>query len=206
MKQEEIYEYVKKQYGTIPEYLWKSSPESAILRHKNGKWYAAILRVEKSKLGLKEEGTVDIINVKCEPDMVGLLTQTYGFLTGYHMNKKYWITILLDGSVSEAKILEYWIRIGRLETKKAEEIALSLSDDKLLIYAYMKEADDLENNTKIDGSKKKQRLDELESQIEKLGDKYEPKEEETVEKIDGAVQENTSTQEPQTQEPTDTAQ
>ena len=48
--------------------------------------------------------------------------------------------------------------------------------------------------------------DELENQIEKLGDKYQPKEEETVEKIDGAVQENTSTQEPQTQEPTDTAQ
>lgn len=61
MKREEIFEYVKKQYGTIPEYLWKSSPESAILRHENGKWYAAILRVEKSKLGLKEEGSVDII-------------------------------------------------------------------------------------------------------------------------------------------------
>ena len=94
MKREEIFEYVKKQYGTIPEYLWKSSPENAILRHKKGKWYAAILRVEKSKLGLKEEGSVDIINVKCEPDMVGLLTQTYGFLPGYHMNKKYWITML----------------------------------------------------------------------------------------------------------------
>ena len=77
------------------------------LRHKNGKWYAAILRVEKSKLGLEEEGMVDIINVKCEPDMVGLLTQTYGFLSGYHMNKKYWITILLDGTVSEAKILDF---------------------------------------------------------------------------------------------------
>ena len=74
---------------------------------KNGKWYAAILRVEKSKLGLEEEGMVDIINVKCEPDMVGLLTQTYGFLSGYHMNKKYWITILLDGTVSEAKILDF---------------------------------------------------------------------------------------------------
>lgn len=107
MKREEIFEYVKKQYGTIPEYLWKSSPENAILRHKKGKWYAAILRVEKSKLGLKEEGSVDIINVKCESDMVGLLTQTYGFLPGYHMNKKYWITMLLDGSVSEAKILDF---------------------------------------------------------------------------------------------------
>lgn len=107
MKREEIFEYVNKQYGSIPEYLWRSSPESAILRHKNGKWYAAIMRVEKFKLGLKEDGMVEIINVKCEPDMVGLLTQTYGFLPGYHMNKKYWITMLLDGSVSEAKILDF---------------------------------------------------------------------------------------------------
>ena len=101
-KREAIFEYVKKQYGTIPEYLWKSSPKSAILRHKNGKWYAAILRVEKSKLGLKEEGTVDIINVKCEPDMVGLLTQTYGFLPGYHMNKKHWISVYPGEEISEA--------------------------------------------------------------------------------------------------------
>lgn len=107
MKREEIFEYVNKQYGSIPEYLWRSSPESSILRHKNGKWYAAIMQVEKSKLGLKEDGEVEIINVKCEPDMVGLLTQTYGFLPGYHMNKKYWITMLLDGSVSEAKILDF---------------------------------------------------------------------------------------------------
>ena len=106
LKQEEIYEYVKKQYGTIPEYLWKSSPESAILRHKNGKWYAAILRVEKSKLGLEEEGMVDIINVKCEPDMVGLLTQTYGFLSEYHMNKKYWISVYFNQDVPDNKIKE----------------------------------------------------------------------------------------------------
>ncbi len=83
-------------------------------------------------------------------------------------------TIIENISVSSnEKLLEYWIRIGRLETKKAEEIALSLSDDKLLIYAYMKEMDDLENNTRIEGTEKKNRLDELESQIEKLGDKYE---------------------------------
>ena len=107
LKREEIYEYVKKQYGTVPEYLWKDSPESAVLRHKNGKWYAVLMQVEKSRLGLEEDTRVDIINVKCDPDMVGLLTQTYGFLPGYHMNKKYWITMLLDGTVSEAKILDF---------------------------------------------------------------------------------------------------
>lgn len=96
MKREEIFEYVKNQYGTVPEYLWETSPKSAVL-----------MQVEKSRLGLEEESMVDIINVKCEPDMVGLLTQTYGFLSGYHMNKKYWITMLLDGRVSEAKILDF---------------------------------------------------------------------------------------------------
>ena len=107
LKREEIYEYVKKQYGTVPEYLWKESPESAVLRHPNGKWYAVLMQVEKSKLGLEGDTKVDIIDVKCDPDMVGLLTETYGFLPGYHMNKKYWITMLLDGTVSEAKILDF---------------------------------------------------------------------------------------------------
>lgn len=107
LKREEIFEYVKKQYGTVPEYLWKESPESAVLRHQNGKWYAVLMQVEKSRLGLEGNTKVDIIDVKCDPDMVGLLTQAYGFLPGYHMNKKYWITMLLDGTVSEAKILDF---------------------------------------------------------------------------------------------------
>ncbi len=107
MKREEIFEYVKKQYGTVPEYLWKESPESAVLRHKNGKWYAIIMNIEKSRLGMEGNERIDIIDVKCNPDMVGLLTQTFGFLPGYHMNKKNWITMLLDGSVSEAKILDF---------------------------------------------------------------------------------------------------
>lgn len=103
----EIFEYVKKQYGTIPEYLWSSSPDSAVLRHQNGKWYAVIMNVEKSKLGLNGDGTVEIIDVKCDPEMTGMIIQTYGFLPGYHMNKQHWITILLDGTVGESKILDF---------------------------------------------------------------------------------------------------
>ena len=107
MKREEIYEYVKKQYGTVPEYLWKESPESAVLRHKNGKWYAVIMNVERSKLGLDGDDTVEIIDVKCDPDMTGMIIQTDGFLPGYHMSKQHWITILLDRTVGESKILDF---------------------------------------------------------------------------------------------------
>ena len=99
MEREEIFQYVKEQYGTEPEYLWKKDPDSAVLRHKNGKWYAIIMAVEKK--------TLNILDVKCDPDLVGMIIQTYGFLPGYHMNKRHWITILLDDSVSEAKTLDF---------------------------------------------------------------------------------------------------
>ena len=105
VKTEEIFEYVQKQYGTVPEYLWSKSPDSVVLRHKNGKWYAVFMTVEKSKLGLEGNDLVAIMDVKCDPEMTSMIIQTYGFLPGYHMNKQHWITILLDGSVSEAKTL-----------------------------------------------------------------------------------------------------
>ena len=125
VKTEEIFEYVQKQYGTVPEYLWSKSPDSVVLRHKNGKWYAIIMAVEKKILGLEEDGNIDILDVKCDPDLVGMLIQTYGFLPGYHMNKRHWITILLDDSVSEAKTLDFLDMsydliddsIGKLEKK-----------------------------------------------------------------------------------------
>ena len=78
LKREEIYEYVKKQYGTVPEYLWKESLESAVLRHPNGKWYAVLMQVEKSRLGLEGDTKVDIIDVECDPDMVGLRVAARG--------------------------------------------------------------------------------------------------------------------------------
>ena len=66
-----------------------------------------IMSVEKSKLGFEGDDTVDILDVKCDPEMTGLIIQTYGFWPGYRMNKQHWITILLDGSMSEAKTLDF---------------------------------------------------------------------------------------------------
>ena len=65
------------------------------------------MAVEKKTLGLEEDGKINILDVKCDPDLVGMIIQTHGFLPGYHMNKRHWITILLDESVSEAKTLDF---------------------------------------------------------------------------------------------------
>lgn len=107
MEREEIFEYVKNRYGTMPEYLWSSSPDSAVLRHKNGKWYAVILKVERSRLGLDGDDAVEIMDVKCNPEIAAMIIQSRGFFPGYHMNKKHWITALLDGTVEEAKLLDF---------------------------------------------------------------------------------------------------
>lgn len=48
-------------------------------------------------------------NVKCDPEKVEELREEYDcVLPGYHMNKKHWNTILVNGSVS-TKLLKEWI-------------------------------------------------------------------------------------------------
>ena len=48
-------------------------------------------------------------NVKCDPDKAIELREEYpSVLPGYHMNKKHWNTVVVDGSVSSSKLKE-WI-------------------------------------------------------------------------------------------------
>ncbi len=103
----EIFQYVKKKYGTEPEYLWADTPFYAVLRHKdNKKWYAIIMNISGKSLKLEEDNMVDIINVKSDPDLIGSLLQKKGYFAAYHMNKTHWITILLDGSVASQEIYD----------------------------------------------------------------------------------------------------
>ncbi len=86
-------------YGTQAEYLFAKYPSFAVLRHPNGKWYGVIMTLPVSKLGLSGEGTIDVINLKCDPLLCGSLRLQSGILPAYHMNKESWNTVLLDGTV-----------------------------------------------------------------------------------------------------------
>lgn len=95
-----VLQYVYEKYGSKPEFLWSKFPNNAILRHKDGsKWYAAILSVEKQKLGIDDAGDVEIPDLKCGAVMAGALRDGKCFFPAYHMNKEYWITLLLNGSI-----------------------------------------------------------------------------------------------------------
>jgi predicted DNA-binding protein (MmcQ/YjbR family) len=50
------------------------------------------------------------LNLKCDPETALLLREQFEDVTpGYHMSKRHWNTINLDGSVPE-KILRQWIK------------------------------------------------------------------------------------------------
>jgi predicted DNA-binding protein (MmcQ/YjbR family) len=49
------------------------------------------------------------LNLKCDPALALELRERYSSVVpGYHMNKKHWNTVMIDGSVSDAEIFK-WI-------------------------------------------------------------------------------------------------
>ena len=104
-QRERITEYLKETYDTDAEYLWESSPTSAAFRHKGSKkWYALAMNISKEKLGIKDSALTDILDIKCDPLMLGSLLMEDGFFPAYHMNKNSWITVILDDTVPDDKI------------------------------------------------------------------------------------------------------
>jgi len=98
---ETVQRFIEEQYGAEPEYLWAKYPEYAVFRRQdNRKWFAVLMNVPKKKLGLEGEEVVEILDLKCDPKLIGALRKNQGFLPAYHMSKENWITVLLDGSVS----------------------------------------------------------------------------------------------------------
>lgn len=103
MNRQEVFDWVNEQYGTTPDYPW--GDDNAVLRHStNNKWYAVILCVGSDKLGLDSHDVIDVLNVKCDPIMIGSYLGQNGFHPAYHMNKDKWISIRLDGSASQEDI------------------------------------------------------------------------------------------------------
>lgn len=104
----EILEYAKDRFGTSPEYLWQTDPNFAVLRHsRNRKWYGLIMDIQMAKLGLCDDGKVDVLNIKCDPQLIGSLLKKDGCHPAYHMNKSKWLTVRLDGSVPFDEIVGF---------------------------------------------------------------------------------------------------
>ena len=102
MNREFIFKLCKERYDTEPDYPFNDKYNSAVLRHSDTrKLYGIILNVSPRVFGLSGEEKVDIINLKIDSIVMGSFLQEKGIFPAYHMSKTCWISVLLDGTVSE---------------------------------------------------------------------------------------------------------
>ena len=100
-----ICKLINKKYGDNPEFLWDDDTASVYRNNQNKKWYAIVMYINKEKID-KENKMVEVMNVKLPPEMITELLEKKGFYKAYHMNKKHWITIILDDYLKDDEIMK----------------------------------------------------------------------------------------------------
>lgn len=104
----EIIDYIKNKYNGELEFLWENFPTDAIWRRKdNRKWYGLLMAISKRKLGIDSDEIVEVIDLRLQPEEIDTVINNKNIFLAYHMNKKHWFTICLDGSVALEKIIEF---------------------------------------------------------------------------------------------------
>ncbi len=102
-----IVEQIKKVYKDEPEFKWIKFPNYAIFRNFfSQKWYSVIMNIPKNKIGLNSEEEIEIINLKLNPEKIKDLLKQKGFYPAYHMNKKNWLTITLDNTLTDDDLMK----------------------------------------------------------------------------------------------------
>lgn len=102
-----VVEYVKEKYNREPEFLWDDTPDTAIWRRDdNKKWFGIIQTIPVKKLGVESDEIVEILNLKGTPERIASMVDGKRFYPAWHMNKKHWYTVILNGSVDLEEIVE----------------------------------------------------------------------------------------------------
>ena len=96
----DLINYIKKTYKDIPDNPWED--ENMVIRHANNKkWYGLIMTIDKSKV-TDGNGLIEVLNVKINnPDSI---IDNKRIFPAYHMTKKSWISIILDGRLSNEEV------------------------------------------------------------------------------------------------------
>ncbi len=104
MNRFELESYILDNYNAINDYPWAKTPSFEVFRHINRKWFAVIMEIEPNKLGLLGNDIIQVVNLKCSQFIMSGIVENRGIFPAYHMNKQHWITVALDGSVSDEQL------------------------------------------------------------------------------------------------------
>lgn len=106
MTRDAIGAYIQTQYGVTAEFPFENDELTAVYRHTdNKKWFAIIMRVKKRCIHQDSDEEIDIMNVKCDPIMIGSFLMEKGFYPAYHMNKTHWITVSPEADEDKVRML-----------------------------------------------------------------------------------------------------
>ena len=106
MTREEFEIYVEEHLGVHAERPFAKDQSTVIFRHaENRKWFAAVMTIQKKHLGIDGDGHIDVVNLKCDPEVIYSVISENGIYPAYHMNKKHWLSVCLDGSVDTDTVL-----------------------------------------------------------------------------------------------------
>lgn len=124
MEKAALQSWIKAQFDIEGERVFHKHPEFLVFRHtRNQKWFALYMKISPEKLGLAEDAIsfpkdslLEIVNVKVNPEEREILTSQTGVYPGYHMNKKYWISLdihkvqepLLKDLIQESYLRTLW--------------------------------------------------------------------------------------------------
>ena len=125
MTRQDLFAHIADTYGITPDYPFEGDFTTAVCRHgDNRKWFAILMEIPKSRLGLGGDGTVNAVNLKISPEMLPSLLQERGVFPAYHMSKTHWVTVALDGAevCASEEMAEFLTEVSfTLTAKKAKK-------------------------------------------------------------------------------------
>lgn len=101
-----IDKYIFSKYDVAADFPFKSSPYHGVYRNKDNKWFGILMDIPFNKIDKNKSGLIEVINVKINPNDKDNLLKIEGIYEAYHMNKKSWISIILDDTLSDDLISE----------------------------------------------------------------------------------------------------
>ncbi len=75
--------------------------ETTVLRHgAAGKWFGLLMKVHPKHFGREGDAPLDVLNLKIDPEESFAVRELFDSIRpAYHMNKRHWISVILDGAV-----------------------------------------------------------------------------------------------------------
>ena len=103
---------IQEKYSEEPDFPF-SSDDAGVFRYPpNRRWYAIIMYVKKRSVlrtGPADDGDAgmaEVMNVRTGGEYTPTALRIPGIYPAYHMNRKNWVSIILDGTVPDSTVME----------------------------------------------------------------------------------------------------